>query len=97
MVLDCRCKSVRSELTMNQAELTHLVSSLRINLGRAWLKPRKLGHYEGYRGSLEKMRRLVTALIVNERVEYKENHAMAIRPYTERLIQLAVEHGDRHK
>ena len=53
---------------MNQAEITRLVSGLRIKIGS---KPRKLKNPYGPRGALESLRPCVSSLINEERIEIK--------------------------
>ena len=53
---------------MNQAEITRLISGLKINIGT---KPRKLKHAYGPRGALESLRPNVTKLINDERIELR--------------------------
>eukprot|EP00095_Tigriopus_kingsejongensis_P007389 maker-scaffold112_size353035-snap-gene-0.8 protein:Tk07389 transcript:maker-scaffold112_size353035-snap-gene-0.8-mRNA-1 annotation:"39s ribosomal protein mitochondrial precursor" len=78
--------------SMNQAELQHLVSALRFKVLPLKLHKNILGP----RGSLDKLRRHVTALIVNERIELPASHGDHTRLYTERLISDAVTFGDKH-
>lgn len=77
---------------MNQAELQHLVSALRVKVIHKKL-PR---HVQGPRGSLEKIRTRVTALIANERIECPPYSAEITRLYTERLISDAILNGEKH-
>ncbi|TRY66992.1 hypothetical protein TCAL_11766, partial [Tigriopus californicus] len=77
---------------MNQAELQHLVSKLRVNVLHKKL-PR---HAHGPRGSLELIRTRVTALIANERIECAPYSAEITRLYTERLISDAILNGEKH-
>ncbi|CAD5215886.1 unnamed protein product [Bursaphelenchus okinawaensis] len=53
----------------------------------------KNGHFENPRGRLEILRRIVTQLVREERVEIKRNRAVEARPYTERLLQLSITRG----
>ncbi len=79
---------------MNQAELTHLVSGIRVRLGPA---RQKFPNAEGYRGNLYALREMVSALVASERVELSRTKGELTRQYTERLIAEAVMHGDRHR
>ncbi|KAK9512407.1 hypothetical protein O3M35_000845 [Rhynocoris fuscipes] len=78
---------------MNQADVTKLVSKLRINI-----KPRhrNLKNPEGPVGRLDKLRKTVTGLIKYERIELNYNRADEARGYAERLISEAIRHGDKH-
>ena len=80
--------------TLFQAEITKLMSQLRINVG---LKQRNVRSHQGYRGGLEALRKSVTALIANERIELNEQRAITVRQYTEKLISDAILYGDKHK
>ena len=53
---------------MNQAEITRLISGLKINIGK---KPLKYRNQYGPRGALETLRPSVTSLIIDERLETK--------------------------
>ena len=53
---------------MNQAEITRLISGLKIKIGK---KPVKYRHVYGPRGALEALRPSVTSLINDERIELK--------------------------
>ena len=70
------------------------MSQLRINVG---LRPRKSKSVSGYRGSLESLRKQVTALVTHERPELVDTRAATVRQYTEKLISDAVLYGDKHK
>ena len=70
------------------------MSQLRINVG---LRPRKSKSVSGYRGSLESLRKQVTALVTHERLELVDTRAATVRQYTEKLISDAVLYGDKHK
>ena len=50
----------------------------------------------GRRGSLEKLRRFVSGLVVNERLEVTENQAILTRQYAETLIAMGVNNGRDH-
>jgi ribosomal protein L17 len=71
-----------------------LVTKLMINTGT---KPRRIKSNLGYRGQLDILRKNVTALIVNERIEFPENRGIVTRQYTEKLISDAILNGDQHK
>ncbi|XP_057661471.1 39S ribosomal protein L17, mitochondrial [Diorhabda carinulata] len=79
---------------MNQAEITKLVSKLRI---RANPRLRKFRSIEGPEGRLNKLRKTVTALIKHERIELNYPRADESRMYAERLISDAIRYGDCHK
>jgi hypothetical protein len=53
---------------MNQAEITRLISGLKIKIGT---KPIKYKNQYGVRGSLEALRPSVTSLINDERINLK--------------------------
>uniref|UniRef100_A0A5S6QPJ5 Large ribosomal subunit protein bL17m n=1 Tax=Trichuris muris TaxID=70415 RepID=A0A5S6QPJ5_TRIMR len=48
-------------------------------------------------GHFIRIRRTVTALFRDERIELPRYDATISRPYAERLIQMAIAYGDRHK
>ncbi|EDV95513.1 39S ribosomal protein L17, mitochondrial [Drosophila grimshawi] len=79
---------------MNQAEVSKLISQLRITM-----RPNKrhLKNSEGPEGRLLKLRKTVTALVKHERIELFYNRADEARGYAELLISNAIRYGDRHK
>ncbi|XP_004928241.1 large ribosomal subunit protein bL17m [Bombyx mori] len=79
---------------MNQAEVSKLVSKLRMNI-----KPehRRLKNLKGPEGRIDKLRKTVTGLIKFERIELNINRGDEARQYAERLISEAIRHGDCHK
>ncbi|XP_048483143.1 39S ribosomal protein L17, mitochondrial [Plutella xylostella] len=79
---------------MNQAEVSKLVSKLRIKVNP---QPRKLRNGQGPEGRLNKLRKTVTGLIKHERIELNYPRADEARHYAERLISEAIRHGDCHK
>ncbi|GBP34901.1 39S ribosomal protein L17, mitochondrial [Eumeta japonica] len=79
---------------MNQADVSKLVSKLRIKVNP---QPRKLRNINGPEGRLNKLRKTVTGLIKHERIELNYNRADEARQYTERLISDAIRYGDCHK
>ncbi|XP_041981337.1 39S ribosomal protein L17, mitochondrial [Aricia agestis] len=79
---------------MNQADVTKLVSKLRITVPPAH---RKLRNVEGPEGRLNKLRKTVTGLIKYERIELNYKRGDEARQYAERLISEAIVHGDCHK
>ncbi|CAK1582836.1 unnamed protein product [Parnassius mnemosyne] len=79
---------------MNQAQVTKLVSKLRIKVAP---EPRRLRNPKGPEGRLDKLRKTVTGLIKFERIELNFNRADEARQYAERLISEAIVHGDCHK
>ena len=72
-----------SSANMNQADVSKLVSKLRINI-----KPRhrNLKNPDGSEGRLNKLRKTVTGLIKHERIELNYNRADEARGYAERVI-----------
>lgn len=79
---------------MNQADVTKLMSQLRIALrGRH----RNLKNIDGPEGRLNKLRKIVTGLIKNERIELNTQTADESRQYAERLISDAIRYGDCHR
>lgn len=67
---------------MNQAEVSKLVSKLRIKVPPAH---RRLKNPKGPEGRLDKLRKTVTALIKYERIELNHSRADEARQYTERV------------
>lgn len=70
---------------MNQADVTKLVSKLRIKVPD---KHRKLRTPKGPEGRLDKLRKTVTGLIKYERIELNLHRADEARQYAERVIKL---------
>ena len=80
----------------NQAEITRLISGLRIKIPNK--QPHLRGtHGVGERGRIQNLRPTVASLIMHERIEAFPTRILLAREYTERLISEAVLHGDRHK
>ncbi|XP_045499680.1 39S ribosomal protein L17, mitochondrial [Colias croceus] len=79
---------------MNQADVTKLVSKLRIKIPP---KHRRLSDPQGPEGRINKLRKTVTGLFKYERIELNYNRADEARQYAERLIAEAINHGDCHK
>nr|CAI5855367.1 unnamed protein product [Callosobruchus analis] len=79
---------------MNQAEVTKLVSQLRIKVNS---RLRKFRNPKGPEERLNKLRKTVTALIKHERIELNYPRADEARMYAERLISDAIRYGDCHK
>lgn len=79
---------------MNQAEVNQLVSQLRFAVRS---RHRNLKNIRGAEGRLDKLRKTVTGLIKNERIELNRERADEARQYTERLISDALRYGDTHK
>ncbi|XP_057373462.1 large ribosomal subunit protein bL17m-like [Daphnia carinata] len=79
---------------MNQADLSKLVSALRIAVKP---KPRLFSSPEGPAGRLKKLRATVTALVKYERIELNYPRAEEAQGYAERLISDAIRNGDCHK
>ena len=89
---------------MNQAEVHKLISALRIQISprpynvKSVRNPQSsVASYNGNRYRLEILRKQVTNMVVNERLEFPKYMGITVREYTERLIQEAVIHGDNHK
>jgi len=83
---------------MNQAEVGKLINQLRFKVQpTAWKLKSKETRHQGLRGRLITTRQSVTALIQNERVEFNYGRAVVTREYTERLLQEAIAHGEKHK
>eukprot|EP00088_Acartia_fossae_P044362 TRINITY_DN47047_c0_g1_i1.p1 TRINITY_DN47047_c0_g1~~TRINITY_DN47047_c0_g1_i1.p1 ORF type:complete len:202 (+),score=25.26 TRINITY_DN47047_c0_g1_i1:29-607(+) len=82
---------------MNQAEVGKLISRMRIQVQpKPWKIQNADSLHLGLRGQLEVTRKSVTALIQNERLEFTSGRGVVVREYTERLIQEAITHGDKH-
>ncbi|XP_050071171.1 39S ribosomal protein L17, mitochondrial [Anopheles maculipalpis] len=79
---------------MNQAEVTKLMSQLRVAIRP---RHRNLKNSDGPEGRLNKLRKTVTALVKHERIELNYQRADEARGYAERLISDAIRHGDCHK
>nr|SVE84545.1 EOG090X0EUO [Daphnia pulex] len=79
---------------MNQADLSKLVSALRIAVKP---KPRLFASPEGPAGRLRKLKATVTALVKYERIELNYPRAEEAQGYAERLISDAIRNGDCHK
>uniref|UniRef100_A0A0N4Z1R4 Large ribosomal subunit protein bL17m n=1 Tax=Parastrongyloides trichosuri TaxID=131310 RepID=A0A0N4Z1R4_PARTI len=54
----------------------------------------KTGNVDLHYGRLEILRRIVTRLVREERIELPYNRAEEARPYMERLIQLGIHYGE---
>lgn len=67
---------------MNQAEVSKLMSQLRVAIPA---KHRKLRNIDGPEGRLRKLRKTVTALIKHERIELNWVRADEARAYAERV------------
>lgn len=67
---------------MNQADVSKLVSKLRI---RVPAEPRKLRNSKGPEGRLDKLRKTVTGLVKYERLELNHNRGEEARQYAERV------------
>ncbi|XP_060531404.1 large ribosomal subunit protein bL17m [Cylas formicarius] len=79
---------------MNQAEISKLVSQLKIKVNP---RLRKFRNPKGPEERLNKLRKTVTALIKHERIELNYPRANEARMYAERLISDAIRYGDCHK
>ncbi|KAA0193491.1 hypothetical protein HAZT_HAZT009667 [Hyalella azteca] len=80
--------------TVVTAEVAKLIPALRTAIRP---KPLKLSNEEGTLGKLNSLSRLVTALVRDERVEHTYSTLSEARDYAERLIAVAIEHGDCHQ
>uniref|UniRef100_A0A1A9VZ02 Large ribosomal subunit protein bL17m n=1 Tax=Glossina austeni TaxID=7395 RepID=A0A1A9VZ02_GLOAU len=78
---------------MNQADVSKLMSQLRISIQA---NKRHLKNPQGPEGRLLKLRKTVTALLKHERIELYYNRADEARGYAELLISNAIRYGDRH-
>lgn len=78
---------------MNQADVTKLMSQLRFAVRPRY---RNLKNPGGAPGRLDKLRKTVTGLIKNERIELNYQRADEARQYAERLISDALRYGDCH-
>lgn len=67
---------------MNQAEVTKLMSALKIAVNP---QARRLRNFDGPEGRLEKLRKTVTAIVKHERIELNYNRADEARGYVERV------------
>lgn len=67
---------------MNQAEVTKLMSQLRVAVAP---QARRLRNVDGPEGRLLKLRKTVTAMIKHERIELNYNRADEARAYVERV------------
>lgn len=67
---------------MNQAEVSKLISALKINIQP---RARNLRNIDGPEGRLLKIRKTITALIKHERLELNYNRADEARGYAERV------------
>ncbi|XP_065205729.1 large ribosomal subunit protein bL17m [Planococcus citri] len=79
---------------MNQAEITHLISRLKIRIAP---RHRNLRQPQGPEGRLNNLRKIVNALLKYERLELLYPRADEARGYAERLISEAIRHGEAHK
>lgn len=78
---------------MNQADVTKLVSKLRVKVNPTH---RRLKNPKGPEGRLNKLRKTVTGLIKYERIELQYNRADEARPYAERVLILIFYHISNH-
>ncbi|RZF37706.1 hypothetical protein LSTR_LSTR003117 [Laodelphax striatellus] len=79
---------------MNQAEVSKLVSQLRIKVDPHIKKFRFKG---GHTGRVYRLRQVVTGLFKHERIEANYTELDEARGYAERLISDAIRHGDTHE
>lgn len=70
---------------MNQADISKIVSKLRIKIPP---EPRRLRNLQGPEGRLNKLRKTVTGLIKYERIELNYNRGDEARQYAERVSTL---------
>lgn len=76
------CTDNAEFVEMNQAEITHLVSKLRINVKPFQKKLKNVGSPEG---RINKLREIVNALFKYERLELHYTRADEARGYAERV------------
>ncbi|XP_063703048.1 large ribosomal subunit protein bL17m [Culicoides brevitarsis] len=76
------------------AEVTKLMSRLRINYQS---RHRNLKQIDGPEGRINKLRKTVTGLVKNERIELHYARADEARGYAERLISDAIRYGECHR
>ncbi|XP_068209551.1 large ribosomal subunit protein bL17m [Palaemon carinicauda] len=79
---------------MSQAEIRKLIPALRITINN---RRRRLSNPLGPEGRLINLRKTVTSLVKDERIELNYNRADEARGYAERLISDAIKYGDRHR
>uniref|UniRef100_A0A0P4WKW3 Large ribosomal subunit protein bL17m n=1 Tax=Scylla olivacea TaxID=85551 RepID=A0A0P4WKW3_SCYOL len=78
---------------MNQAEIRKLIPAVRVAINA---KHRKFSNPKGPEGRLTMLRKTVTELVKLERVELNYQRGDEARGYAERLIAMAIKHGDCH-
>lgn len=79
---------------MKKVDVSKLMSQLKIAVRP---RHRNLKNLDGARGRLDKLRKTVTGLVKNERIELYSQRADEARQYAERLISDAARYGDCHK
>uniref|UniRef100_A0A7G3AQD2 Large ribosomal subunit protein bL17m n=1 Tax=Lutzomyia longipalpis TaxID=7200 RepID=A0A7G3AQD2_LUTLO len=79
---------------MNQADVSKLMSQLKFAVGPVH---RRLRCPDGPEGRMLKLRKTVTALFKNERIELFYTRADEARGYAEQLINEAIRYGDCHR
>ncbi|XP_055702413.1 39S ribosomal protein L17, mitochondrial [Phlebotomus papatasi] len=79
---------------MNQADVSKLMSQLKFAVMPSH---RRLRCPQGPEGRMLKLRKTVTALFKNERIELYYSRADEARGYAEQLINEAIRYGDCHK
>uniref|UniRef100_A0A1B0FV29 Large ribosomal subunit protein bL17m n=1 Tax=Lutzomyia longipalpis TaxID=7200 RepID=A0A1B0FV29_LUTLO len=79
---------------MNQADVSKLMSQLKFAVGPVH---RRLRCPDGAEGRMLKLRKTVTALFKNERIELFYTRADEARGYAEQLINEAIRYGDCHR
>jgi len=80
-------------LSAMSSQLGRLIPQLRVPVKP---KYKKLSNIQGSYGRLKNLRRVVTALVRDERIEMPHMVLDEARGYAERLIQDAIKHGDRN-
>ena len=80
---------------MNQAEIGKLVTRLKFKV-----QPKKWNIHsgDGDRGRLAIYKKIMTSLVVNERIEINKPKGIMVREYTERLISevsLSIKHLEK--
>ncbi|XP_050730987.1 39S ribosomal protein L17, mitochondrial-like [Eriocheir sinensis] len=78
---------------MNQAEIRKLIPAVRVAINSRY---RRFSNPKGPEGRLLAMRKTVTALVRDERIELNYHRADEARGYAERLIASAARYGDCH-
>lgn len=86
-VISFGCKIVKYSIKMNQADVSKLMSQLRIAIRP---RHRNLKNKDGPEGRLLKLRKTVTALVKHERIELFYNRADEARGYAELVSRFSL-------